>query len=78
MSGMFFKTRYQRSRAVVEMLQDLRLRSTNPVIHEYTTLMEILLAGPLNERRAIDTKVHGILCLANERRERLKNAPPTN
>jgi hypothetical protein len=67
---MTLKTRYQRSHAVVVMLRDLRLRSSNTVITEYTLLMETLLAGPVEDRRAIDAKVMGILALAEERRKR--------
>lgn len=67
---MTLRTRYQRSAAVVELLDDLRSRSTNTVIRDVCNACTTLLASPVEHRRAIEPTVLKMLAKAAERRAR--------
>jgi hypothetical protein len=53
-------------------MQDLKLRTTNPVIKEYCQIAYTLIAAPLNERAAIDERAAELVAAAEVRRKRLE------
>jgi hypothetical protein len=70
-----FKTRYQRSAAACEILRDLSLRATNPIIKESCDIAEALISAPLEVRRRIEPRAIELVAAAKERRERLAKVP---
>ena len=66
---MIYRTRYQRESAVSALMNDLLLRTTNPVMQEYAELSVILLGGLPGRRKAIEPRVAELIAAA-ERRKR--------
>ncbi len=66
------RTKFQRAQAVCDLMRDLNLRASNPVIKEYTQLAVVLLAAPPETRAAYEPRALELLAAAEERRERLQ------
>jgi hypothetical protein len=75
---MTFRTRFQRCQAACNLMRDLELRTTNPVIKEYCRIAHTLIGAPPHERAAIDERAADLVAGAEARRKRVEaeNAPP--
>lgn len=68
---MIFKTRYQRGKAVCDLLRDLSLRSTNTVIKEYCDISVALISAPAESRAAVEPRTVELLAAAESRLKRV-------